>query len=64
MGCGHASGSGFCATGAQPASTMAASQARGAHSMWVVYLEMGLVLALAVFIVWWTWPKKRRDDDQ
>jgi hypothetical protein len=43
---------------------MAASQARGAHSMWVVYLEMGLALALAVFIVWWTWPKKRRDDDQ
>jgi len=32
--------------------------------MWVVYLEMGLALALAVFIVWWTWPKKRRDDDQ
>jgi hypothetical protein len=32
--------------------------------MWVVYLEMGLALGLAVFIVWWTWPKKRRDDDQ
>jgi len=26
--------------------------------MWVVYLEMGVALALAVFIVWWTWPKK------
>jgi len=33
--------------------------------MWVVYLEMGFALALAVLIVWWTWPKKkRRDDDQ
>jgi hypothetical protein len=32
--------------------------------MWVVYLEVLLALALAVFIVWFTWPKKRRDDDQ
>jgi hypothetical protein len=32
--------------------------------MWVVLLEMGLALALAVFIVWWTWPKKRGDDDK
>jgi hypothetical protein len=31
--------------------------------MWVVYLEMGLALALAAFIVWWTWPKKPRKDD-
>ena len=27
--------------------------------MWVVLLEMGLALGLAVFIVWWTWPKKK-----
>ena len=27
--------------------------------MWVVYLEAGLALVLAVLIVWWTWPKKR-----
>jgi hypothetical protein len=26
--------------------------------MWIVYLEMGLALVLAVFIVWFTWPKK------
>jgi hypothetical protein len=32
--------------------------------MWVVYIEILLALALAVFIVWWTWPKKRNDDDQ
>jgi hypothetical protein len=27
--------------------------------MWVIYLEMGLALALAILIVWWTWPAKR-----
>ena len=33
--------------------------------MWVVYLEMGVALVLAVLIVWWTWPKKKdRGDDQ
>ena len=32
--------------------------------MWVVYVEMLLALALAAFIVWWTWPKKKKDGDQ
>jgi hypothetical protein len=32
--------------------------------MWVIYVEILLALGLAVFIVWWTWPKKPRDDDQ
>ena len=32
--------------------------------MWVVYLEALLALGLAIFIVWFTWPKKRGDDDQ
>jgi hypothetical protein len=36
--------------------------------MWVIYVEILLALGLAVFIVWWTWPKRRdkggRDDDQ
>jgi hypothetical protein len=27
--------------------------------MWVILLEIGLVIGLAAFIVWWTWPKKR-----
>jgi len=27
--------------------------------MWVILLEIGLVIGLASFIVWWTWPKKR-----
>ena len=30
--------------------------------MWVVILEMFVALALLVLIVWWTWPKKRKDD--
>jgi hypothetical protein len=32
--------------------------------MWVVYIEMLLALGLAAFIVWWTWPKRKKDDDQ
>jgi len=31
--------------------------------MWVIFLEMGVALALLVVIVWWTWPKRHRDDD-
>jgi hypothetical protein len=27
--------------------------------MWVIYLEMGLALALLILIVWWTWPANR-----
>jgi len=30
--------------------------------MWVVMLEMFMALALLVLIVWWTWPKKPKDD--
>lgn len=29
--------------------------------MWVILLEMAVALALAVLIVWWTWPKKPKD---
>ena len=29
--------------------------------MWVIYLEMGVALALLILIVWWTWPAKRVD---
>jgi hypothetical protein len=33
--------------------------------MWVIFLEIGLALGLAAFIVWWTWPRpERRDDDE
>jgi len=28
--------------------------------MWVILLEIGVAIALAAGIVWWTWPKKRR----
>lgn len=30
-----------------------------ADGMWIFYLEALLVLALGLFIVWWTMPKKR-----
>jgi hypothetical protein len=30
--------------------------------MWVIYVEMGVALALLILIVWWTWPRKRADD--
>jgi hypothetical protein len=29
--------------------------------MWVIYLEMGVALALLILIVWWTRPAKRTD---
>jgi len=31
-------------------------------AMWVIFLEMAVALALLILIVWWTWPKKRKDD--
>ena len=30
--------------------------------MWVIFLEMGVVVLIGVLIVWWTWPKKKKDD--
>jgi hypothetical protein len=32
--------------------------------MWVVYLEVGFALGLAIFIVWFTLPKKPRERDK
>jgi len=29
--------------------------------MWVIYLEMGVALAILLLIVWFTWPRKRRE---
>jgi len=28
--------------------------------MWIVYVEMGFALLVAVLIVWLTWPRKRK----
>jgi len=33
-------------------------------AMWVVFLEIAIALGLAVFIVWFTWPKKPDKKDQ
>lgn len=30
--------------------------------MWVILFEMAAALAIALLIVWWTWPKKRKDE--
>ena len=30
--------------------------------MWVIYLEMAVVLCIALLIVWWTWPKKKKQN--
>jgi len=30
--------------------------------MWVILLEMAAALAVLILIVWWTWPKKRKDE--
>jgi hypothetical protein len=30
-------------------------------AMWVVFLEIAIALGLAAFIVWFTWPKKNKD---
>jgi hypothetical protein len=29
------------------------------RSMWLLLLEALLALAILLFIVWWTWPKKK-----
>jgi hypothetical protein len=55
-----ASGAGFGAIhtghGAQPASTTI----NATQPMWIIYLEVALALALVAFIVWFTWPRKRK----
>jgi len=28
--------------------------------MWIIYLEIAVVLGLVAFIVWFTWPRKRK----
>jgi len=28
--------------------------------MWTIYLEIAVVLGLVAFIVWFTWPRKRK----
>jgi len=55
-----ASGGGFdgghTGQGAQPAMIRISATLR----MWIIYLEIVLVLAIAAFIVWFTWPRKRK----
>jgi hypothetical protein len=30
--------------------------------MWVIYVEMGIALAILFLIVWFTWPRKRPEE--
>jgi hypothetical protein len=32
--------------------------------MWLVFIEVGVALFLAIFIVWFTWPRKKDNKDQ
>ena len=32
------------------------------QKMWIFVLEAGVALALLIFIVWWTMPRKKDDD--
>ena len=59
LGGGHGHRASFCGgVGAQPAASRISPRQR--LRMWVIYLEVLLVLGLAVFIVWFTWPKKKK----
>jgi hypothetical protein len=31
-----------------------------ASRMWIIYLEVAVALAIAAFIVWFTWPRKKK----
>jgi uncharacterized membrane protein YccC len=55
-------GSGACGACAHAASRIAATHANGVRIMWIVLIEIAFALALAVLIVWWTWPRKRPEN--
>ena len=47
---------GLGVVGAQPAT----SRIKATQRMWIIYLEVALALAIAAFIVWFTWPRNRK----
>jgi hypothetical protein len=47
-------------TGAGAHAAASKISTREVQRMWVIYLEIVLALGLAAFIVWFTWPKKRK----
>jgi hypothetical protein len=55
--------SGAGGSGVQPVATTEAATTirpkRARRTMWVIYLEVLVALAVAVLIVWWTWPRKK-----
>jgi hypothetical protein len=55
---GGQTGQGFSGNCAHAALSRIRSQTN--RAMWIVYLEMALALALAAFIIWFTWPRKKK----
>jgi hypothetical protein len=53
---GGAGFSGSCVHAASHRTTTTESN----RDMWVVYLEMAFALLVAVLIVWFTWPRKKK----
>jgi hypothetical protein len=49
---------------AQAARIRIARKGAKARTMWVIYLEMGVALALLILIVWFTRPVKRPDQSR
>jgi hypothetical protein len=48
---------------AQPARIRIATRSEASErAMWVIYLEMGVALAMLLLIVWFTWPRKRQQE--
>jgi hypothetical protein len=59
LGGGHGHiGAGFCGAGAHAATSRINPSER--LRMWLIYLEVVVALGIAAFIVWFTWPRKRK----
>jgi hypothetical protein len=58
-GPGGFGGAGFSGSCWQAAISRIATTKRK-RDMWIVYVEMAFALAVAVLIVWFTWPRKKK----
>jgi len=65
-GAGGFGGAGFSGSCVHAAANRTASRGKDRNcsesrrDMWIVYLEMGFALLVAVLIVWFTWPRKKK----
>src|SRR4051812_28735321 len=58
-GAGGFGGAGFSGSCVHAAANRIATT-ESSRDMWIVYLEMGFALLVAVLIVWVTWPRKKK----